>query len=896
MAKGSGLSSSPHSLTVEQVIDDLQVNPKLGLEPDQVTARRAQYGENVLPEEATVKPWQIFFRQFRSLMVLILSIAAILSWFLDHELDATVIVVLIFVNVLIGFYQEYQAERAISSLKKLVETKAKVRRNGEILTISPRELVPGDILLLESGDKITADARIIVSHSLRTSESALTGESTPANKDLAEVADEALVGDRRNMVYMGTLVVGGSGEAIVTFTGQQTQLGQIAKKIEGIRDVPTHYERKTSNLSKMMAVIALSSAVVTFVVGYFWRQFEMYEMVNLTIATLVSALPESLPIILVLVLAIGAQRMAKQKAIVRRLAATETLGVVSVIITDKTGTLTLNQMKLRQVQFAQQEVLSISDELEPPTEDERWSKAVTIAQHCHNVQVGNDEQPHGDPTEIALYWFGEKYGDQIKGTAKATKVEDMPFVQELRLRASLLELQGDKQHMICVVGAPESIIEQTTSVLMKDGKTKDWNKQQETDICDQFEQMTKQGMRVLALAYKDVASSKKTLEEKDLNDLTLVGIVGLIDPPRPEVKEALATAHQAGIRVIMATGDHPLTAEAVAREINLIGEGDTGKLVLSEIDVAKMDDQELSRALRRTSVFARLSPNTKLRIASLLQNQGEVVAMTGDGVNDAPALKQADVGIAMGEVGTDVAREASDIVLADDNFASIINAIREGRTQFGNVRRTSAFLIITNVAESSAILITLFLGFPLPLLPLQILWLNIITGGVTDFALATEPSHDDMMRVAPRDPKENILTPRLIPLFGTIVVAMIVLVIGVFLYYLPQGIEQARTAVFIVLSITQLLNMFNLRVLHRPVVSVGLFTNPVVNKVFLVSLVLGLVALYVPFFQNIFHFQPLNWWEMGILAFLCLGVFIAGEVAKIFFPAGTLYREIKGTK
>jgi Ca2+-transporting ATPase len=405
--------------------------------------------------------------------------------------------------------------------------------------------------------------------------------------------------------------------------------------------------------------------------------------------------------------------------------------------------------------------------------------------------------------------------------------------------------------------------------------------------------MTKQGMRVLAMAYKPMPAGQKDIPTSELNDLVFVSTVGMIDPPRPEVKQAIATAHQAGIRVIMATGDHPLTAEAVAKDIGLVPDTNTYQAVLSEADIERMDDQQLLRALKQVNIFARLTPSSKLRLASLLQGQGEVVAMTGDGVNDAPALKQADVGIAMGQVGTDVAREASDIVLADDNFASIINAIREGRTQFGNVRRTSSFLIITNVAESTAILLTLFLGFPLPLLPLQILWLNIVTGAITDFALATEQSHEDMMKVAPRDPEENILTVRLVPLFLTIVLAIVGLVLLVFMYYLPEGEDKARTAVFVILSITQLLNMFNLRSLHKPVTTIGLFSNSTVNKAFIISLVLGLMALYIPLVQNVFGFVTLSVTEFLVLSGLSLAVFVAAEVVKIFFPAGSLYKEIK---
>lgn len=884
---------TPHTLSIEQVLAELDVSLATGLSSDEVTKRIEEYGENVLPEEAAVKPWHILLRQFRSLMVWILLVAASLSWLLGHSLDAVVIVLLILVNVSIGFYQEFRAEKAISSLKKLVETKTKVRRDGETILVSPKDLVPGDVMLLESGDKISADGRIVLSHSLRTSEATLTGESTPVDKEIEPVSAEAMISDRTNMVYMGTLVTGGTAEVVVTFTGVSTQLGKIFQKIEGISDTPTHYERKTNSLSKMMGGVAIISALTTFVVGYFWRQFELYEMITFTIATLVSALPESLPIILVIVLAIGAQRMAKQQAIVRRLAATETLGVVSVIITDKTGTLTLNQMHVRQLQFPEASPLVVGDSLTlKKTPQHIW--ALQIAKHCHNVKTNNEGEIYGDPTEVALYLFGKEYSQTLKDhLPQLTKVEDLPFVQDLRLRASLMKAEEGKETTLFVVGAPEAVLDRTKKVMSKTGDVQTWKSKHKDEVRKQFEEMTKQGMRVLAMAYKPMPAGQKDIPTSELNDLVFVSTVGMIDPPRPEVKQAIATAHQAGIRVIMATGDHPLTAEAVAKDIGLVPDTNTYQAVLSEADIERMDDQQLLRALKQVNIFARLTPSSKLRLASLLQGQGEVVAMTGDGVNDAPALKQADVGIAMGQVGTDVAREASDIVLADDNFASIINAIREGRTQFGNVRRTSSFLIITNVAESTAILLTLFLGFPLPLLPLQILWLNIVTGAITDFALATEQSHEDMMKVAPRDPEENILTVRLVPLFLTIVLAIVGLVLLVFMYYLPEGEDKARTAVFVILSITQLLNMFNLRSLHKPVTTIGLFSNSTVNKAFIISLVLGLMALYIPLVQNVFGFVTLSVTEFLVLSGLSLAVFVAAEVVKIFFPAGSLYKEIK---
>ncbi len=885
-------SLHPHSENAEAVLKNQSVSLDSGLSAQDVKQRQAQFGPNSLPEDEAISPWRIFFRQFKSLMALILFVAAVFSLFLDHALDAAFIAVMILINVVIGFYQELQAERAISSLKKMVTTKSKVRRDGEVMVVPYSELVPGDILLLEGGDKVPADARLVVNHSIRTSEASLTGESSPIDKTIDAVAEDAMIADRKNMLYMGTLIASGAGEAVVVYTGIQTQFGKIAKNIGTIVNTPTHYEQKTNNLSKMMGGIAIGFAILTFLVGFFLRDFGLYEMVTLTTATLVSALPESLPIILVIVLTIGAQRMAKKHAIVRRLAATETLGVVSVIISDKTGTLTLNKMTVRELQFPGNDPITVEDSL-PKTKSEQFLQAVEITQFCQSVRAEKDGNLMGDPTEIALYVFGNDAAEKQRASGVPQKIDDMPFIQDLRLRASLISKKDGSEKKLLSVGAPEAIAERCNLVLNDNGKTEKLSKAQKAEITKQFERMTSQGMRVLGLAYKPLSGNIKTLDEKMITDMVFVGVVGLIDPPRPEVAKAIATAREAGIRVIMATGDHPLTAEAVAKDIKLITGNEPGIAVLSENEIVALDDQELIAALKQTSVFARLTPSTKLRIAKLLQSQGEIVAMTGDGVNDAPALKQADVGISMGIVGTDVAREASDIVLADDNFASIIDAIREGRTQFGNVRRTSSFLIITNVAESAAVIITLLLGYPLPLLPLQILWLNIVTGGVSDLALATEQSHDDMMRVAPRDPNENIFNKRILPLFTGIVSTMVLLVMGLFIYYLPESLEKARTVVFVLISVIQLLNMFNLRTLHRPVSSIGIFSNPNVNKAFVLSFVLSMLAVYLPALQTVFGFVPLSFSDLLLICSLCLGVFVTGELIKVFFPAGSDYREIK---
>lgn len=906
--------SSFTTTPVQQCLEYFSVVPELGLDQKGVLQRRTKYGANKLPDDQKMQPIKILLRQFKALIVIIMLVASLLSFLFEKPLDGWVILTIILANVALGFFQEYRAERSIRALQEFLVTRVKVRRDQHVQLCAPEELVPGDIILLEAGDKIPADARIIKSKSLETIEAVLTGDSYSTNKTSHTLSKEPVISEQSNMVFMGTLVSQGTAEAVVVATGIETQFGKIANNLKNIAELPTHYEQKTKKLSSQMVVIALVSASITFFVGVFIRQFELSEMIIYTIATLVSALPESLPIILVLVLAVGAQRMAKRNAIIRRLSATETLGVVSIIITDKTGTLTRNEMEAEYILFPNQSLIEV-DEMIPPEKIERLliqdgkplifdkhkqlEKILTIAGLCNNITTGvidsekqtKNGQVIGDPTEKALWQLAVDAGLFEENKADIPeKIDDLPFIQELRLRASLIRMASDtrEEKEVFVIGAPEAVIERCTTYLTGHG-TKEWGKTDKAAFHEKVHELSNKAMRMIACAYVPVSATEKKVSKSNVHNLVFVGCIALFDPPRPEVKTAIATAEAAGIRVVMATGDHPKTAVAVAKLVGLLPESASEECILTETDIADMTDLELSEALKEKSILARLSPSTKLRVAKIFQKAGHIVAMTGDGVNDAPALKQADVGISMGLKGTDVAREASEIVLADDNFSSIVNAIKEGRVQFSNVRRTSYFLIATNVAESLALLLALVIGFPLPLLPIQILWLNIITGGVTDIALTTEPAHEDVMKVQPRNANENILIANFIPLFSTIVISMVGILLGVFLYFLPEGVEKARTAAFAVISLTQLFNMFTMRSLHRSVFEIGFFTNKIVTLVFCISFSLMLFVLYVPQVQKTFNFVPLTLTELGTIALASVLVLITAEIVKKIFPAGSDY-------
>lgn len=886
--------SSPYLSSADDVLKQLQTDEK-GLSSEQAKARQQQFGLNQLPDNKQLEIIKLFFAQFANAMVLLMMLAAGLSILFHHLVDAILISFIVLLNAIMGFIQEFRAEQSIAALKQMLVTKVQVKRDGKVLVIPQQEVTIGDIISMQEGSKVPADARIITSHNCLVSESVLTGESFPVSKDAKVLTEKVALADQSNMLLMGTTVVQGTVDAVVTSIGINTEFGKIASNLRDISSEKEHFSQKVATLSKQMGGIAIGSAIITFLVGYFIRHFSFAEISLYTIATLVSALPEGLPIILVIVLAVGAQRMAKKRAIIRKLSATETLGVVSVIITDKTGTLTQNIMSAKEVYLPGQPVINIHDE--DSTNNLSFSqetkpllirdnphlwKVVTMTGICNQVRVSDETKVTfgtllGDPTERALYLLAHKAGfNNLAEEQKPKLIDDLPFQQHLRMRACLVDT--DQNRNVYYLGAPENILEKCTTVMVND-TIKPLTEADKDEIEAQMRQFSEASLRVVGLASIPAEGAEK-LDEKRIHssDATFIGLVGLYDPPRPEIKDAVASARSAGIRVIMATGDHPRTAAAIAAQVELSPSIESP--VVSENEIKDASDEELEKMLANTDVFARLTPQTKLRIAEMLQKQGHIVAMTGDGVNDAPALKKADVGIAMGITGTDVAREASKVVLADDNFATIIAAIKEGRTQFSNLRRSSFFLIMTNVSESAALLIALAIGFPLPLLPIQILWLNVITGGLTDFSLALEPGHKDSMKFPPRSPKENILNWGILPLLGSVTLVTTVLGLVAFEYFLPLGIDSARTAIFIVLSCSQLLTMLSFRSLRRSFFSLDFFGNKPVLIVWVISFGLLIGAISIPQFSAWLQFGRLPTFEVVLLCIASLSIFATSEIVK----------------
>ncbi|WP_164891162.1 cation-translocating P-type ATPase [Botryobacter ruber] len=918
-----------YHLPVEETLKKLETSRE-GLSDEEAGKRLQEYGPNELTGTEGTNPFLLFLKQFKDFLIFILFIAAGVAWYADQMVDVYVILGVIMFNAVLGFMQEYRAEKAILALKSMVKQKANVKRQGKVKTVDSGELVPGDVIVLEEGDGVPADARVINQKNLQAEEAALTGESLPVEKQEAELEGDVNLGDRVNMLWKGTHVARGSAKAVVTATGQHTEIGKISESLGSIKTEATNFKKKTARLGKQMAIISIATSVTVFVLGYFIRDYRFNEILLLTVATLVSSIPEGLPVVISIVLAIGAKRMAKQNAIIREFTATEMLGSVTVIMTDKTGTITQNILTVKKVFLGDGTEMAVEgngyavkggfkqDEQEiNPTGNSVLRQLVLIASECNNAQLGKEAAPQdndkdkpqekekqekeqenagdengetetgaeagviGDPTEVALLVLSEKARLAAKDQPQEVKrLDDLPFNSEQKFRATLVEREEGKKELL-VVGAPEKILKLSTQILTPEGP-RELTEEKRREIEDKMEEWAGEAMRVLALAYKEAAPATTTTATDDVQELTWTGMTGIVDPPRQEVQEAIESCKSAGIRVIMVTGDHKKTGAAIAREVGIISsDGQQGKypdaMQEDELDV---DEAEFDKLVQEVSVFTRVSPNTKLRIAEHLQDKGHLIAMTGDGVNDAPALKRADVGIAMGQRGTDVAKDASQIVLSDDNFSTIVKAVREGRIVFQNVRQTSFFLLTTNFAFVLVFITAMVLGLPFPLTATQILWVNLVTDGIMELGLAAERGHGDIMKEKPVARDVNILDRSVIPYLVIMSVTMLAVTLAVFNYFLPQDEELARTAVFLVISMLQVFNTFNMRSLKKSVFSIGIFGNKYINITFLVSLLLQLLVIYTPFLSGLFRFEPLAVTDVLILISLSTSVIWVAEAYK----------------
>ncbi len=889
-----------HSIDSDEAIERLKSDPN-GLDKEQRKQRLEEYGPNKLEEKEKASIIKLIIRQFNDFLVYVLLAAAVISFFAGHMIDMYVIIGVILVNGIIGFFQEFKAEKSIESLKQLISHEATILEEGEKTIVDIARLVPGDIVLLEEGKSIPADARLLKIKNLQVVEASLTGESMPSEKSTEPLDKKTGLADRVNMIYKGTHVARGNCKAVITATGKYTELGKISESLHQVGEKESRFRKLTAQIARIMAGIAVGTALVVFVIGFFIRNFDFQETLLVTIATMVSSIPEGLPAVLSIVLAIGANRMARKNAIIREFTATETAGSLNVILTDKTGTITRGILTIKKIYVPGEREYEVSGEgyqLEGEimrdgqklslTDDPMLTRMVLIAGGCNNASIKelneeSDRQPEvsGDPTEAALLVLSNKTGIHKEPPYRDYKViDDLPFNSDQKFRASLVCCPDDRREVF-VVGAPEKILSLSDSVVSAEGSRK-LDQDLEEEIGEKIHELSNQAMRVIGCAFKSVDGKREEVTAGDASDLIFTGLYGIMDPPREEVKEAVARCRRAGIRVIMVTGDHKHTAGAIAREVGIIKEVEDPEgclQVLTELDL-DVDDQTLDRYTACTNVFARVSPDSKLRIARSVQGKQMIIGMTGDGVNDAPALKFADLGIAMGQRGTDVAKDASQIVLSDDNFASIVSAIEEGRIVFNNIRRTTFFLITTNFASTLNLIAAISIGFTYPLSPTQILWVNLVTDGIMDISLATEPGHKDIMVQPPVGKNERIINKQILPNLLIIVPVMVTLALLAFNHYRPEGVEKARTGAFLVIAMTQIFNAFNLRSLEESVFRIGFFTNRWVVLAFVASIILQVLAIKLPFMQTIFHFRDMAWIDILVITLLSSLVLVFGELYK----------------
>ena len=895
-----------HTKSTNQIFQELQTS-KNGLSSQDFEYRLKEYGTNKIPSKKPKPLILKLLKQFKSYLIYILILAAIISIIANHVVDAWVIFAVLIVNAAIGLFQEEKAEKAISALQKMVVSYAKVYRDDKLTKIESFLLVPGDIIELEEGDKIPADCRLIEIKNFQTQEASLTGESLPVEKSTKVLDNDTIFAETSNMIFTGTIVVSGTATAVVVSTGSSTEMGKIASSLQQVHEDKTHFKKKTDQLALVLAVFAILGSALVFFIGFFIRGLPFTEIFFFTIASLVSGIPEGLPAILTMVLAVGSWRMAKRNAIIRKLPAVETFSIVNVIVTDKTGTLTQNALTVENIVTTNHSFNVDGNGWQPlgkfyekkvaisPLKIPELEKSLYISALCNKGSLLRKEGKYeilGDPTEIALLVLGEKAGLKKNHIEEIKIIDDLPFSSERKLRATLVEEKQDKKQLY-VVGAFEKIL-QKSDYFFNEGKKVRMDQKTRERFMKSAELLASKGLRVIGLAYRDLPSYTTEAKPEWVGNLIFTSLVGMKDPPRKEVKEAIQKARQAGIRVIMNTGDHKTTAVAIAKEIGLISDLSKPIKALTGRELAillKENPSAFDEAVREVNIFARVTPTMKLRIISSLQKQGNIVAMTGDGVNDAPALKKADVGLAMGIIGTDVARESSDVILADDNFASIVNAVEEGRIVFRNVRQSSIYLVSTNVSEHLTILTSMASGMPLPLLPIHILWMNLVTDGFNGFALAAEKSHGTALEQPPQKKESNILNKEAIPFLVVVALFMISSTIFFFtLFYSQAGIEKAMAGAFMCMTLCQLFNLLNMRSLHKSIFHIGFFSNKYVIFSFILSLAGMLAVIYIPFLSQIFRFGQPSFIEFLIIFAVASLVLVAGEVYKIVRFGGKTYK------
>jgi Ca2+-transporting ATPase len=910
------LASKPwHAMSREDTLKELNCT-EAGLSQMEAQKRLSEYGSNELKREKPPSRIKMFLEQFTDILIIILLIATALSIAIGEIIDATFIIAIVLATAILGFVEEFRSEKAVEALKKMTAPTATVLRDGKEIKIPASEIVPGDILLLFTGDKVPADARLIESVNLKIDEAPLTGESSPATKDTNACAEEAPLNDRRNMVFTGTIVVYGRGKAVATSTGMDTEFGKIAKMVQSTQEEVTPLEKRTQSIGKWIGILSVSICLGVGIIGIVEGRNPL-DMVLWGISLAVAAVPEALPAIVTGALAVGMYRMAKVNTIVKKLPAVETLGCTSVICSDKTGTMTKGEMTVQRIYLYDEAVkvtgVGYTPEGEFLIENQKIDvksdglrTLLTAATLCNDAKLEKDAVTQrwvirGDPTEGALIVAAAKAGlwkQELE--QQQPRVGEIPFSSETKRMTTMHVMSGEKK-IAYMKGAPEIVLEKCTK-LLANGKVSKLTETDRAKLLKVNEAMARQALRNLGFAFRELPRTVDACDEKIENDFVFVGIMGMIDPPREEVKDAIYTCKRAGINVVMVTGDHKLTAVAVAKELNLLGENEEQGKVLTGEELEKLKDEQLADIVENVVIYARVSPEHKMRIVKAWKSKGHIVAMTGDGINDAPALKMADIGVSMGITGTEVTKEASDMVLADDNFASIVKAAREGREIYDNIKKYLTYLMRCNIMEILVMFIAV-ISVPylariytpgasteligdatIALTAAQLLWVNLTTDGLPAIALGIDPGDPDIMDRKPRDPNESVFT-RDVKLYLSLtpVLMTALLLFGYFFYRpweSPYQLAEARTQLLTAMILMELANAISARSLRYPVWKVGVFKNKFLWYAVLSSFFLQLMVLYIPGLNSAFnvHAPELLDWAFAVL-FTTI-VFISLETGK----------------
>lgn len=875
------------NLSVKETAEDLQVNLSNGLSGNEAAERSQKYGSNRLEGGKEKSILQMAIEQLKDFLVLILMVAAIVSIFLGESLEGIVILAIVVLNTFLGVYQENKASNALKALKEMASPHAKVLRDGQVVEIGSQEVVPGDVVILEAGDYIPADLRLVESVNLKVDEAALTGESVPVEKDANAVLDEdASLGDRINSAYMGTVITYGRGKGVITDTGMKTQMGNIAGMLNSSSDESTPLQKKLDSLGKLLGIVCLSICGIIFILGLV-RGMELFDIFMTSVSLAVAAIPEGLTVVVTVVLAMGMQRMVKCNAIIKRLSAVETLGSTTVICSDKTGTLTQNKMTIQRIydgislyDVSGTGYSPIGDILD--TDGNKKADAVSKVLEC--IVLCNDaiydsttETIVGDPTEGAMVVLAHKAGMvKTQWDDKYPRLQEIPFDSDRKLMSTFHTIDG--KTIMYIKGAPDELLRRCASIELN-GTVQSLSEEKRKEILATNQQFAESALRVIGAAYREMDKVDTSFESE--NDLTFIGLVGMIDPPREEAKDAISVCKKAGIQVKMITGDHKITATAIGRQLGIVSED---AVAVEGREISEMTDEQLQERVKTVNVFARVSPEHKVRLVDAVRANGDIAAMTGDGVNDAPSLKHADIGVAMGITGTDVSKEAADMILTDDNFASIVRAVSEGRTIYSNIRKVVGFLLSCNIGEILVIFLAMLANLEVPLVAIQLLSINLITDAFPAFALGMEKEEPGVMDRHPRDPAEPIVDKKMAIAVGIQSIALALGTLGSFLYgyYVHDDLDVARTACFFTLVLGELLRAYSSRSEKTSVFRMKVFENGYLNKCVIASLVFLIASIYIPVLNPIFSTVPLTLDEIVVALVLAFVPMLGGEMAKVF--------------